>query len=112
MQFPAGLFACELPVDRDAVTVDAALPSMNFAAKSVQVTDSALFQTLAAEPCSRRFRPGLANCRAWADREAVPQQAIHRQPVTRPAKLNQKRLEISASVVRFVPDLRASLRLM
>lgn len=80
MQFPAGLFACELPVDRDAVAVDAALPSMNFAAKSVQVTDSALFQTLAAEPCSRRFRPGLANCRAWADREAVPQQAIHRQP--------------------------------
>jgi hypothetical protein len=32
MEFPAGLFAGELPVDGGAVAVDAALPSMNFAA--------------------------------------------------------------------------------
>lgn len=49
MQFPAGLFARELPVDGGAVAVDAALPSMNFAAQCRQVTDSALSQTLAAE---------------------------------------------------------------
>jgi hypothetical protein len=32
MEFPTGLFAGELPVDGGAVAVDAAFPSMNFAA--------------------------------------------------------------------------------
>jgi hypothetical protein len=36
-------------VDGGAVVVDAALPSINFAAQCRQVTDSALSQTLAAE---------------------------------------------------------------
>ncbi len=49
MQFAAGLFACELPVDDGVVTVDAASPSINVAAKCRQVSDSAFSKTLAAE---------------------------------------------------------------
>src|SRR5271165_369288 len=76
MQFPTGLFACELPVDGGAVAVDAALPSMNFAAQRRQVTDSALSQTLAAEQA--HFDLGLVKPTAVPGRvmrrEAVPQQ--------------------------------------
>jgi len=77
MQFPAGLFARELPVDGGVVAVDAAFPSMNFAAQYRQVTDSALSQTLAAEQA--HFDLGLIQPTAVfgcvVDREAVPQQA-------------------------------------
>ena len=49
MQFPAGLFACELPVDGGAVAIEAPSPGMDLAAQCGQVGDSALTQALAAE---------------------------------------------------------------
>ena len=90
MQFPVRLFAREFPVDGGTVAVDAALPSMNFAARCRQVTDSALSQTLAAEQAHFDLGPIKPT--------AVLGCVMHREAVARRAS--------KVSPYRFTSDLR------
>ena len=108
MQFAWGLFAREFPVDSGAVAVDAALPSMNFAAQCRQVTDSALSQTLAAEQAHFDLvlvKPTtVLGC--VMHREAVPQRPPSFSPYRFPSDLRPCVFRLSITCLVDGPRFR------